>query len=603
MRKKLRVMLVIFAFVSVCFGFAAVIQSSVGVDSNNPDTYSWPMYQNDLRHTGYSSSAGPLGNQTIWKYTTDDTFWTAPTIANGILYAGSDRGSIYALNVSTSTLLWRYATTGAISSSPAVADGKLYVGYVGGFSALNASNGGFLWNFATPAMGGYSSPAAYNGVVYTGADTNVYALNASTGSKIWSFSTNSMILSAPAMDNGLVYVISIDINWAMDNSVYALNASTGSLVWKFTANNRHTFCPSPAIADGMVFAGLSDGKIYALDATTGTKLWSNGANIWIPDGKGYMADGHVTPATIANGKVYFGATAENNSSQCDIYSLDEFTGKEIWTHHIGSWVNGPVVAAGNEVFLTAGDRNVYVLSAEIGCEVWRYMTGGIMSSPSIADNIVYIGSGDGNIYAIGGGNLSYGPNPTAKPTATPGPTPTSSPTPIATLPPTSVPLPPSTPTPTATPPTTFGFTMTGNITSSQVSDINWVTNQTTTKISFTVTGESGTIGFSNVTIAKSRIPQATTPVIYVDNTIVPEQGYTQDANNYYVWYIVHFSTHRILIEFNRDTAVSPQATNRISGTEGEINFQSVIYGLAIAFVIVAVVSVVLKLTLNEKKLP
>ncbi len=134
-----------------------------------------------------------------------------------------------------------------------------------------------------------------------------------------------------------------------------------------------------------------------------------------------------------------------------------------------------------------------------------------------------------------------------------------------------------------------------------MSDVSLLTNQTTTKILFTVTGESGTFGFSNITIAKSRIPQATTPVIYVDNTIIPEQGYTQDANNYYVWYIVHFSTHQILIEFNRDATLSPQATNRISGAEGEINYQSVIYGLGISFVILATVSVVLKLVLNEKK--
>ena len=95
--------------------------------------------------------------------------------------------------------------------------------------------------------------------------------------------------------------------------------------------------------------------------------------------------------------------------------------------------------AGNEVFLTGNDRYIYALNAETGCEVWKYMTGsGIMSSPSVADGIVYVGSDDGSIYAIGGGNLSYGPNPTAKPTATPGPTPTSSPTPTASPPPTSV---------------------------------------------------------------------------------------------------------------------------------------------------------------------
>jgi len=458
--------------------------------------------------------------------------------------------------------------------------------------------------FCYASLGILFVPRVYNGVVYTGADTNVYALNASTGSKIWSFPTNSMILSAPVIDNGLVYVISTDINWVIDNSVYALNASTGSMVWKFTANNRHTFCSSPTIADGMVFAGLSDGKIYALDATTGTKLWSNGANIWIPVGKGYAADGHVTSATIANGKVYFGASAEDNSSQCDIYSLDEFTGEKMWTHHIGSWVNGPIVVAGNEVFLTAGDRYIYALNAETGCEVWKYVTGsGIMSSPSVANGIVYVGSDDGTIYAIGGGNLSYAPNPTAKPTATPGPTPTSSPTSIASPLPTSVSPPSPTPTPTAIPSAIVGFKMTGNITDSQISDVNWVTNQTATKISFAVTGESGTFGFSNITLAKSRIPQATTPVIYVDNIIVPEQGYTQDINNYYVWYIVHFSTHRIVIEFNPDADRSPQAPNLISEAKGEINYQSIIYALVIAFVIAATVCIVLKVALEEKKKP
>ena len=178
---------------------------------------------------------------------------------------------MYALNVSTGTLLWRYRTTGAISSSPAVADGVLYVGYVGGFCALNASNGGSFGILPRPYLGTYSSPAVYNGVVYTGADTNVYALNASTGSKIWSFSTNSTIVFAPAIDNGLVFVTYVTNDWATNGSVYALNASTGSLVWKFTAKNQFytSPCTSPTIADGMVFVGYDNGYQYALDEATG----------------------------------------------------------------------------------------------------------------------------------------------------------------------------------------------------------------------------------------------------------------------------------------------------------------------------------------------
>jgi hypothetical protein len=55
-------------------------------------------------------------------------------------------------------------------------------------------------------------------------------------------------------------------------------------------------------------------------------------------------------------------------------------------------------------------------------------------------------------------------------------------------------------------------------------------------VSFTVTGESGTTGFSNITIPISAVPYGTTPTIYIDGQQASNQGYTQDSNNYYVWY-------------------------------------------------------------------
>jgi hypothetical protein len=84
-----------------------------------------------------------------------------------------------------------------------------------------------------------------------------------------------------------------------------------------------------------------------------------------------------------------------------------------------------------------------------------------------------------------------------------------------------------------------------------MSNITIVTNQTasTTTLSFTLTGQSGTVGFSNVTIPKSAVPYGTTPVIYIDNLPAQNQSYTQDANNYYISYTTHFSTHQIFIVF------------------------------------------------------
>lgn len=108
-----------------------------------------------------------------------------------------------------------------------------------------------------------------------------------------------------------------------------------------------------------------------------------------------------------------------------------------------------------------------------------------------------------------------------------------------------------------------------------------------------MTGESGATGYCNITIAKSDVPYGTTPTIYIDNQTTQNQGYTQDANNYYVWYTTHFSTHQITIEFTK-TSSSPKPIAQSS-------LLQLIYGVAAAVVIVAIVVVALMFIINGKK--
>ena len=98
----------------------------------------------------------------------------------------------------------------------------------------------------------------------------------------------------------------------------------------------------------------------------------------------------------------------------------------------------------------------------------------------------------------------------------------------------------------------------GNITSSQMSNVTIATNQeaNTTTLSFIVIGESGT-GFGNITIPISEVPYGTAPTIYIDGLLAQTQGYTQDANNYYVWYTTSFSTHQISIVFTTPPSPTP----------------------------------------------
>jgi outer membrane protein assembly factor BamB len=45
---------------------------------------------------------------------------------------------------------------------------------------------------------------------------------------------------------------------------------------------------------------------------------------------------------------------------------------------------------------------VYALNAATGAKLWSYHTGNqVFSSPTVANGVVYVGSGDGNMYAFG----------------------------------------------------------------------------------------------------------------------------------------------------------------------------------------------------------
>ena len=141
------------------------------------------------------------------------------------------------------------------------------------------------------------------------------------------------------------------------------------------------------------------------------------------------------------------------------------------------------------------------------------------------------------------------------------------------------------------------LSLSGNINSSQISNAIISTNQsaTSTIISFSLTGPSGTTGFSNITIAKNTIPYGKIPEIYIDDQLASNQGYAQDDNNYYVWYTTHFSTHQISIVFTG----GEQAT--FNGSQSQSSLLEVVYGVTAGAAIVVAIIVVLLLIITNRK--
>jgi hypothetical protein len=90
------------------------------------------------------------------------------------------------------------------------------------------------------------------------------------------------------------------------------------------------------------------------------------------------------------------------------------------------------------------------------------------------------------------------------------------------------------------------------------------------------------------------VPHGTSPIIYIDGQQAQTQGYAQDANNYHIWYITHFSTHEVSIVF----AVTPNST--YSPSQFQSFPQEVTY-VAVAAVAIAVIVAVAVILRRSKK--
>jgi len=416
------------------------------------------MFRGDVEHRGVYEGAAPVKIDHVrWEFKTGGRVVSSPVVAGGMVYVGSDDHYLHAIIAATGTEAWKFQTDANVSSTPAIADGSVFfVGLDGNAYAMDAQTGKLRWKFKTEGesrldvAGLYglapsrevvpdpwdfftSSPAVFEGTIFFGSgDHSVYALDERTGQLRWRFQAGDVVHSSPAIAKGVLYI------GCWDGNLYALNVKTGELIWKFAAGVDPTrfmqgVPGSAAVADGVVVFGSRDSRIYALDAATGKSLWkvendgswvisspavkSGVAYVTTSDtmkfralelktGKPiydltYKAYSFSSPA-IAGGHAYFGsfdgcvydvdlASDQFNSHFCVKASHIH---KELLTSdgHLNQDViygpNGP-----------DGKPNNTLDATIIGVDRLLQL-GAVLSSPAVADGVVYAASADGSVYAL-----------------------------------------------------------------------------------------------------------------------------------------------------------------------------------------------------------
>jgi eukaryotic-like serine/threonine-protein kinase len=410
------------------------------------------MFRGDLSHSGIYAGAGvPKLRGIKWTFHTGGEMISSPAIANRVIYVGSNDGNLYAIDEETGSEKWRFSTHARITSSPAVANGLVYCSsYDGSFFAIDAISGVLKWKFRIAGERRYaakhlhgslpagetmpdpfdvylSSPAVWNGAVYFGSgDGFIYSLDAATGNLRWKFSTGDVVHASPAIVEGKLYIGS----W--DSYFYALDASTGKEVWRFKTgddpdiHNQVGIQSSATVSNGVVYFGCRDSNFYAVDAATGQKRWSySNQGSWV-----------ITSPVVQAGKVYF---ATSDSALFNI--LDAESGALVATIKFQWPIFGSPSIASNMLYLAGQDGKLNAIDLTSREVAWVFQTvgsrknlanfskpdgspdyrsaftsdfyddllvgigklrtaGTILSSPVISGSVVYIGSSDGNLYAL-----------------------------------------------------------------------------------------------------------------------------------------------------------------------------------------------------------
>jgi eukaryotic-like serine/threonine-protein kinase len=410
------------------------------------------MFRGGPTHTGVYDSASPSLGTLKWKFKTNGRIFSTPAISGGLAYIGSTDHNLYAVRIADGSLAWKFRANLGVNSSPAVDNGLVYfISLDGNLYAVEAETGKLKWKFATGGERRFtangihgiapatetmpdpfdvflSSPVLSGGLLYFGSgDRNVYALDAKTGTVQWKFGTGDVVHATPAIADGVLYVGS----W--DRNLYALNAQNGSLIWKFQTgddpkdHNQIGLPGSPAVVGGVVLFGCRDGHFYAVDAKTGQQKWSEDNKMgWViaspavRDGVVYFptsAGAQFKAITIATGAIVWqiANTALSFSSPAIAGDVVYFGLHDGWLRALdiktgalkfefqteGSKENAAkYIGADGKIKMAAMQTDV-TLDAIIIAQDRMYSLGSVFSSPVVVNGVVYFGSTDGYLYAVG----------------------------------------------------------------------------------------------------------------------------------------------------------------------------------------------------------
>jgi len=229
-----------------------------------------------------------------------------PSVANGRLFFGTDRGYVYALAAGDPpSVAWRYAAKAALAGSP--------------------------------ALGG-------PGLLIADAANRIYLLDPDTGRLRWAIGLTGRITAGPCWGPGDAALV------AVDDAVLLAFDVRGFDKWRFAPAT--PLRGGPALVGGEIAIATAEGGISILAA--------DGR----PD-RSLDAGGAIAAPVFAEADRLFASRGDG-----DLVCLDPLEGKKRWTVRLGAVLAAPPAAASGRLYVIASNAVLFCLDEARGDLVW-----------------------------------------------------------------------------------------------------------------------------------------------------------------------------------------------------------------------------------------
>jgi outer membrane protein assembly factor BamB len=348
----------------------------------------WRTYHGGADFGGYSNRAVPVKPELLWRYAAGGAVYNTPVSDGGQIFFSTQKGRVIALDLKGAEV-WKktFVRTNDAAAEVSVrfeaplacSGGLVFAGTSRGtLYALDAGTGTEKWRYEMG--GGILGSPNFSGtnqvVVIDQSEGALHGLEMSGGTLLWKTEGVERCDGSPGIGNNRIVFGSC----LAELHVYGTN---GKHLKDIEVGGDGQIAGGVAIDGTLAFFGVRDGSLICADLEVGDILWSSDES---------KDQTFTTPAVTSDKVIY-------SSDDGFVYAVGRQEGKLIWKFDTLGLPSSPVVA--KDKGIVSADGALYLLSLKDGRKLWSKEVSDEITSPALVDGLIVVGADDGTVTAFG----------------------------------------------------------------------------------------------------------------------------------------------------------------------------------------------------------